>query len=450
MIEGGRYGRKYEERSKGVASGDERTPPEHDRDRILYSPEFRRLSGITQVISPTGTHTTHNRLTHTLEVAQIAKAMATNLLRHHGENSNLLEKAGGLDPVVVEAAAMAHDLGHPPFGHVTEMALHSILKKQTDEGFEGNAQSFRILTRLATRDDTYRGLNLTRATLSAASKYPWLEGVQGISKDKWGAYGEDEQDLVFSREHLPSSLRMIPQSPGYSVRTLEARLMDWADDIAYAIHDVEDFFRVGLIPLDRLRSDESERDRFLQYHLANRKKKDDSTLNDTIEDIGQALLYKSSPFDEPYSGNIISRAKLHRRSSAFIHRYILSVQLVERSGEPGWDLEIDPEIKIEVDLLKSLLWFYVIDNRILLSLRFGYATLIESLFEQLRKAAMIDKVFRIFPEYFREELERGEGDSHTYRVIADFISSMTESQTVELHHRLTGISFGKSLDRITD
>jgi dGTPase len=446
----GRDQRRHPEKSHGAREGDHRTPAEHDRDRILYSPEFRRLSGITQVISPSGNHPTHNRLTHTLEVAQIAKAMATNVLRDHRED-DLLELAGGLDPVTVEAAAMAHDIGHPPFGHVTEEVLNDILRKDTDEGFEGNAQSFRILTSLATRDDTYRGLNLTRGTLSAVSKYPWLEGRQGIAVRKWGAYAEQEADLRFSREHLPDAWKHIPQNPDVSMRTLEAMLIDWADDIAYAIHDVEDFFRVGLIPLDRLRSDQAERERFFRYHIKERKKPADETPDATIRDISEALLYKSSPFNEPYTGTSISRASLHRRSSSFIHRYILSVQLRSSSNVKGWDLHIDPEIRIEIDILKSLLWYYVIDNRGLLSLRFGYTSLIESLFEQLRKAALGKrKNLRIFPEYFRAEMEMDDSEPTACRMIADFISTMTESQVVDLHHRLMGISFGNSLDQIID
>jgi dGTPase len=363
--------------------------------------------------------------------------MAANLERQHRDHPELLALAGGLDPVVVEAAALAHDLGHPPFGHVAEAALHRMLKDRTGEGFEGNAQTFRILTRLAIRDDTYRGLNLTRATLAAVLKYPWLEGDTGLTRFKWGAYRSEAADLHFSRNSLRPAMRdAVP--PDVAMCTLESRLMDWADDIAYAIHDVEDFFRVGVIPLDRLRSDDAERARFLQYHLTQRVKPGSGVSEADIRDIGDALLYKSSPFDEPYSGSIISRAKLHRRSSAFIHRYILSVDLVEQSNAVGWELVIDPVIRIEVELLKSLLWFYMSDNRQLLSLRFGYAMLIESLFEHL-DTAIQRQAFNIFPEYFREELESCADDGGVYRVIADFIASLTEAQAVDLHHRLSGI-----------
>ncbi|MDQ3657405.1 MAG: HD domain-containing protein, partial [Chloroflexota bacterium] len=127
------------------------------------------MSGVTQVISPGGNYPTHNRLTHTLEVAHIAKSIALTLLHRHGVDHPAIQKGGGLDPDVVEAASLAHDIGHPPFGHVTEEILRDLLREKTNWGFEGNAQSFRILTTLSVKDDTFPGLDLTRATLSAVS-----------------------------------------------------------------------------------------------------------------------------------------------------------------------------------------------------------------------------------------------------------------------------------------
>ena len=330
------------------------------------------------------------------------------------------------------------------------------MRDKIEKGFEGNAQSFRILTKLAVRDDTYQGLNLTRATLSAVSKYPWTEGLDDITRKKWGAYNSEQEDLSFSRKHLSEYLRRVPQNPDYTYRTIEARIMDWADDVAYAVHDIDDFFQVGLIPLDRLRSDNHERDRFLQYHFSEKWNPDHGTQED-VTDICEALLVKTSPFIEPFSGSALSRATLQRRSSYFVHRYIVNVELSSGSGELNWEVDVDSEVRIEVELLKSLLWFYVIDNRILLSLRYGYANLIEGLFDQLLLAASGKsdgkrkgqrQNSRIFPESYRNALEKDDSDENIYRLIADFIASLTESQAVDLHHRLTGIAFGKSLDRI--
>jgi dGTPase len=159
---------------------DVRRPSQSDRDRILYSSAFRRLAGITQVVAPAEGQVFHNRLTHTLEVAQIGRRLAEKLL--HEYDREFIDSIGGINPDVVEAAALAHDLGHPPFGHIAEETLCKLLDgiRSSDypgtwfkEGFEGNAQSFRIVTTLALRyppdsgrsDEIVTGLNLTRATL---------------------------------------------------------------------------------------------------------------------------------------------------------------------------------------------------------------------------------------------------------------------------------------------
>src|ERR1700722_5092020 len=150
-------------------SGDQRQPGQRDRDRILYTTSFRRMAGVTQVATPIEGHIFHNRMTHTLEVAQFARRLAEKLI--DGQRTEA-ERRGGIDPEVVEAAAFAHDLGHPPFGHIAELELDELGRKHgAVDGFEGNAQSFRILTKVAAHRSRYKGLNLTRATLNAVLKY---------------------------------------------------------------------------------------------------------------------------------------------------------------------------------------------------------------------------------------------------------------------------------------
>ncbi len=239
----------------------QRTRFERDRDAIVHSNALRRLAGVTQVVSPSEGHVFHNRLTHTLEVAQIAQRLAEKI---RGENDvKLLESYGGLDVNVVEAAALAHDLGHPPFGHVAEHELDRLVleeKSPSAEGFEGNAQAFRILTKLAVRQIDSPGLNLTAAVLNATLKYPYLQENKGTETPpkpahrKWGAYRSERDDLAFARK-LQDRNREDWQS-------LEAEIMDWSDDIAYAVSDTEDFFRAGLIPLDRFLREERFPDDF--------------------------------------------------------------------------------------------------------------------------------------------------------------------------------------------
>jgi dGTPase len=155
-----------------------RSPFQKDRDRLLYASAFQRLGSVTQVVSASEGYVFHNRLTHTLEVAQIARRLAEKLLVE--TDPGLVEALGGIDPEVVEAAALAHDLGHPPFGHIAEKQLDALAKKHNaSDGFEGNAQSFRIVSRGAAHRTDYKGLNLTRATLNAILKYPWTRDRKG-------------------------------------------------------------------------------------------------------------------------------------------------------------------------------------------------------------------------------------------------------------------------------
>ena len=174
-----RHERMYNERT------DQRKPTQRDRDRVLYASAFSRLGGVTQVISSEEGHPFHNRLTHSLKVAQIARRIAERLKEKQKTPSCI----SGVDPDACEAAALAHDLGHPPFGHIAEHCLDQLLtKKNTDgdpldsNGFEGNAQSFRIVARLAQRRRKFDGLNLTRSTLDAILKYPWLRSQTGDVK----------------------------------------------------------------------------------------------------------------------------------------------------------------------------------------------------------------------------------------------------------------------------
>ena len=172
---------RYQRRYQGDRDDDQRDPGQRDRDRILYTSAFRRLAGITQVAAPSEPYAVHNRLTHSLEVAQIGRRLAERLL---AEAEALRLDVSNLNPDVVEAAALAHDLGHPPFGHIAEDELDHLVRVASSgnddlEGFGGNAQSFRIVTYLAVRHERFPGLNLTAATLDAILKYPWLRGTTG-------------------------------------------------------------------------------------------------------------------------------------------------------------------------------------------------------------------------------------------------------------------------------
>lgn len=205
-----------------------RTEFARDRARIIHSFALRRLAAKTQVAVPWASDFPRTRLSHSLECAQVGRELGAAL---------------GADPDLMESACLAHDLGHPPFGHNGEEALAKIA--ESVGGFEGNAQSFRLLTRIEAKtvdnDGLSVGLNLTRATLDAATKYPWsaLENSR-----KFGVYEDDQEIFNWVREDAP-----------IGKTSMEAQIMDWSDDVAYSVHDLEDALVTGQIDIAELRDD---------------------------------------------------------------------------------------------------------------------------------------------------------------------------------------------------
>lgn len=440
----------YDAKEAGARSQrDIRSPFQHDRDRILYTSAFRRLGGVTQVVASAEGHVFHNRLTHTLEVAQIARRLAERLAM--STDKDVLGGVGGLDADVAEAAALAHDLGHPPFGHIAEDELKELAKH--DGGFEGNPQSFRIVTNLSLRKREFGGLNLTRATLNAILKYPWRRADHGDRNRKWGYYQTEQKAFDFARELCP---------PGDETKSAEAEIMDWSDDVAYAVHDVEDFYRVGLIPLDRLAVDSDERERFFASTFSrwdteklNKNFEGEEARNKLRDAFTRLMELINEPIRQLYSGTRRQRAALRSLTSTLIGRYSDGIKLHVPNESNKRRVDLSPDMELELKMLKELTWTYVIRNPRLATQQHGQRKVIRDLFGYFLGAAKDAPSRTIFPVPYREQMEQleqeyavGDIEKARVRAVIDLIAGLTEQTALDMHRRLTGVSSGSITDML--
>ncbi|MFZ0199387.1 MAG: dNTP triphosphohydrolase [Candidatus Sulfotelmatobacter sp.] len=411
--------------------GDDRTPAQRDRDRILYSSSFRRLAEVTQVVSASSGYVFHNRLTHSLQVAQVGRRLAEKLCKKYPALTTDL-----ICPDVVEAACLAHDLGHPPFGHVAEHRLNELAKAYG--GFEGNAQSFRIVSSLASRSRSYAGLDLTAATLAAILKYPWLKGDNPGKLNKWGAYASESRSFRHAAQ-----LFLSINKP-----TIEAELMDWADDVTYSVHDLEDFYRAGRLPLHLLaHRDPRERESFFENVFERRKDDPDFSARQDLKEAFTDIMLWTFSVPGAYDGSSLHRAALRTFTGILIGRYINAATL-DAQGD-SVSLTIDPDLRAEVRMLKELTWTYVIEAPSLAARQCGQNRIIEELFMTYRIMALDPKDWLVFPTFYRERLKDANGKpEEVVRTCVDLIASMTESQAVAMHHRLTGQKHSSGLDDI--
>jgi dGTPase len=390
------------------------------------------LAEVTQVVAAERGHVFHNRLTHSIKVGQLARRMAEKLLREQPEESAAL---GGLDPDVAEAAGLAHDLGHPPFGHIAEERLHHLVQKKghLKDGFEGNAQSFRIVAKLAVSDalpksgtKTIDGLNLTRATLNAILKYPWLHNKNPKKKNKWGAYQSEQELFSWVRNRQPFE--------GFA-KSIEAELMDWADDITFAIHDLVDFFCAGQIPLERL-GDEggtAEREAFFVEVLARNPELRDRRLS--FED-AFATIVELFVIDRRYIGTAQQRRHVWQLSTVLISRFVDAIRL--QAGQEHSPVSIDQYAKDEIRVLKELTWHYVIVHHELATGQHGQQRIVETLFTILLDAAQSKNHWKLFPAALQERLGEDSSDAATVRTVTDYIASMTEKEAWRQFRTLSG------------
>ena len=380
---------------------------ERDRARVLHSASFRRLAGKTQVVAPDEDDVPRTRLTHSLEVAQIARDIGSQL---------------GCDADLVDMAGLAHDIGHPPFGHNGETALDAV--GEPAGGFEANAQNLRLLTRLELKtiapDGRLAGLNLTRASLDAVVKYPWRRPVGG---GKFGVYADDLQVFSWMRGTTASTSRC-----------LEAQVMDWADDVAYSVHDVEDGVGAGRIDLTRLaRADEraavaSAASAYSVESLADL----DTVLADLL---ALPVVVAGMSVRGPAAG-----AALKRVTSELTGRFVTGAVAGTRaaSGDGvllryACDLEVPRLLRAEVALLKAVALRYVMADPVRRAIQDRQRELLTELVQVLadRGADALDALFAL-------HYDEAADDAARLRVVLDQVSLLTDAQAVTRHRRLLG------------
>ena len=391
----------------GVAGPRElRSPFERDRARVLHSYAFRRLADKTQVVVPGEDDFPRTRLTHSLEVAQIGREIASAL---------------GCDPDLVDTAGIAHDIGHPPFGHNGEDALDAVA--DSCGGFEGNAQTLRVLTRLEAKviaeDGVPAGLNLTRAVLDAVCKYPWERGANGR---KYGFYAADRPAFEWVRADAPDGRRCI-----------EAQIMDWADDVAYSVHDVEDGVHAGLIRVASI--DDATRQRLcvLAAELY-------SPLSaDELAPVLEELLDLPTLRDlANYDGTYASQAAAKRATSELVGRFAGAAVVATRAahgadalGRYDADLVVPAAVSAECALLKALAVHYVMGRTGAAQRQAWQRNLLTELVELLLSNApgCLDRA--LVPAW-----RDAENDADRLRVIIDQVAQLTDSSALGWHRRL--------------
>lgn len=386
-----------------------------DRARLLHSSALRRLSAKTQVLSPTaGLDFARNRLTHSLEVAQVGREIAGRLR---------------LDPDVVDTASLAHDIGHPPFGHNGEKALNSW--SSDIGGFEGNAQTLRLLTRLEPKvfgtDGRSFGLNLTRASLDASTKYPWPEQqavIDPTGRAKFGFYADDFDVFAWMRADAPDKQRCI-----------EAQVMDLSDDIAYSVHDFEDAIFNGYVDAGELGA----------------RVNHDELVDSMFEWIGGEFSHDEliAAFDrldnldvwvDTWDGSRIAQAKLKNLTSQLIGRFAHAAVHATREAYPqqslvrfGGNVIVPDEVRAEIAVLKGIVAAFVMTTNsrqpVYTQQREVLTDLCNTLYERGPEA---------MDRHFADDWNAATDEAVRRRIVVDQVASLTDQSAFAWHNCLCG------------
>jgi dGTPase len=387
-----------------------------DRDRIIYSSAFRRLQAKTQVFVSGEFDFYRTRLTHSLEVAQIGRSICSFLQK----NSVALETDFFIDADLVEAICLAHDLGHAPFGHAGERTLHQLM--QTYGGFEGNAQSLRIITEtIYPGGSVRRGMNPTRAFVDGILKYKRLLSEEAEAHNHF-IYN----DQAYLRQFVCGGKEPPNIDDWNKFRSLECEIMDWADDTAYCLNDLVDSINAGFLRSEKVEAWASQRG------LSADELRHAETVIAAIKDRK-------------------AEARFSRKIGAFIRATALRERdgpLSSQSSRYRFTLFIEPAVRAEADLYKKLSHDLVFDHSQLHQLERKGRVILEGIFIALCESYLAAKGsgLRLLPEAFDQIVRNQESVESKARVLCDYVAGMTDGFAVRTYKRLFDPGFGSILD----
>ena len=383
--------------------GDTRTWFQKDRDKLIHSSAFRRLQGKTQVFGWSSSDFFRTRLTHSIEAAQIAKGIAQD----HG--------VANID--LVEFACLAHDIGHPPFGHAGEQELQKLMKDHG--GFEGNAQNFRVLNKLEIKFEKKPGLDLTRTSIDSILKYPkkYSDAVQYDSSHLKFYYDDDDDLVKWAKVGAPE----------INEQSIECQIMEWADDVAYSTHDLEDGIKSSFISDKKIEFVKDQVKKTLDV---------DNQWNEKIWEEVKGVVAELSNIKDTYH---IRKAKRTEIIAQLIHKFITTTKVEQRTdfkkyaSRYRFTLKPDPKMKIKCAMLKQLVRKMILNDERVTTLERKGQLIVHALFKELTNKNF-DNNMKLLPQDFQEKMIANHEDHD--RVVCDYIAGMTDAYALKLYSRI--------------
>lgn len=418
----------YEHLPGSRPENDHRGPFQIDRDRVLFSTAFRQLQSKTQVFQSGEYDFYRTRLTHTIEVARIARSIAEFL----NQTSDRLRPDFQIDPDLVEAVGLAHDLGHPPFGHIGERKLNQLMAQQG--GFEGNAQTLRILTRLIySRRDRPSGMKPTRAFLDGVLKYKSLH-KELITSDADGTthyphhhFLYDEQDHLREFVFPDRSLHQLTLPQREQLSSIECQIMDWADDTAYSLHDIVDGIKAGFITPDSLTEWSEQCPDLTSFQM--------KTLEELISEIRSGGY---EPRTSQWIGQFIQACRLQPADSP----------MAAQTNRHRFRLTVEPRVREVCELHKAIAIDLIFKSSPLQQIEFKGGRLLEKLFTAYRSHVIDtgESSLRLLPDPLHGWIQQEDSARGRWRLLCDHLASLTDGQAIRTYKRLFEPEFGALMD----